>query len=423
MMGFKVKAGALQLTMFMVVVIALLLAAFIILVHTHKRFKIQTNFVKETIVNADKGIDYVLYNKIPQNDTLQINLQDEAYKLVKVHKDYWGIFEKVMSTATIKHNSYSKIALVGVSQPQQNRTALYVEDNNKPLVVVGDTKIQGTVHLPKQGIRTGNIAGHSYYGKSLVYGSSRTSKAELPKLLKETRDRIKTPQNITKHISQEQFLDLGKQSVYINSFYNPLEVIYSPTDINLYDISLTGHILVQSETRIVVDATSNLKDVILIAPEIQIKDHTKGRFQAFATKNISIEKNCELDYPTVLVLNERPNSNKGTNGTIETPLIKINKHAKIKGAVAYLGVTKNYRAQVFIDENAIVTGEVYCNKNLELLGLVYGTVYTSNFVANQSGSSYQNHIYNGSILVDYLPQEYVGLAFEDSKKEVAKWLY
>ena len=41
MTWLKVKAGALQLTMFIVVVIALLLTAFIILIHTHKRFRLQ----------------------------------------------------------------------------------------------------------------------------------------------------------------------------------------------------------------------------------------------------------------------------------------------------------------------------------------------------------------------------------------------
>ncbi len=426
MKWLKVKAGALQLTMFIVVVIALLLTSFIILIHTNKRFKLQTDFVKETIVNTERGINYVLQNQIIQKDTLQINLQDEDFKTLKVHRDYWGVFEKAVSTSKIKHNSFRKVALIGASQPKLNRVALYVKDNHKPLVVVGNTKIQGVTYLPKQGIRTGNISGHSYYGNQLIYGISKMSEPELPKLLNETLEHIKSVQNTSERISQEQFIDLSKTRTFQNSFYNPLQVIYSPTDILLSEVSLTGHILVQSKTKIVVDASSNLKDVILIAPEIEIKSNTQGMFQAFATKSINVENNCDLYYPSTLILNEDLELKvpiENTNNQKETPFIKVNKGAKIKGVIAYLGDTKNYKAQIFIDTHAEVIGEVYCAQNLELLGTVSGTVFTSNFVANQSGSSYQNHIYNGKIIITDLPQEYVGLPFEDSIKEVAKWLY
>ncbi|MGC1633475.1 MAG: hypothetical protein WA749_15300, partial [Gelidibacter sp.] len=66
---------------------------------------------------------------------------------------------------------------------------------------------------------------------------------------------------------------------------------------------------------------------------------------------------------------------------------------------------------------------VFCNNNTELRGTVYGTIYTSNFVAQQSGSIYQNHIYNGRILSKELPTEYIGLQLESTQKGVMKWLY
>lgn len=424
----KVKAGALQLTMFIVVVVAVLLAAFIILVHTHKQFKIKTDFVLETIENANKGISYVLQNDIGQNDTLQINQQDEDHKTVKVHRDYWGLFEKATAISKIKTNTFTKTALIGARQPQPEGIALYVEDQNKPLVVVGNTKIQGLTYIPKQGVRTGNISGHSYYGSQLIYGTTRTS-AELPKISKVTLEQIKTVQNNMAEIKTSQFLDLGKTKKQQNSFLNPLQVIYSNKDITLSEVSLTGHILVQSRTKITVEAPSNLKDVVLVAPIIEIKNRTKGTFQAIATKEIIIGENCTLHYPSAFVLNEAEDSKnpteniENTSHAKETPSIKISKGTTIKGAIVYLGTSKNYKAQVFIDEKITVTGEIYCNRNLELLGTVHGSVYTSNFVANQSGSSYQNHLYNGSISIEALPREYIGLTFENQKKGVLKWLY
>jgi hypothetical protein len=98
MMVSKLKAGALQLTMFIVVVIALLLASFVVLLQTHKRFNVQTDFVLETINNAQKGIDYALHNPTALNEIYSIGLNDEDYKTLTVKHDFWGMFEKLYAT-------------------------------------------------------------------------------------------------------------------------------------------------------------------------------------------------------------------------------------------------------------------------------------------------------------------------------------
>ncbi|ULC57932.1 hypothetical protein MBM09_08360 [Flaviramulus sp. BrNp1-15] len=422
MIFFKVKAGALQLTMFVVVVIALLLAAFIILIHTHKTFKVHTDFVLETINNADRGINYTLNNSYQLHDTISVNLEDEDYKTLKVYRDYWGLFEKVTSMSSIKNKTFKKTALLGASQPEIDRTALYIEDNNKPLVVVGNTKIQGVTYLPKQGVRTGNISGHSYYGDQLIYGKQKTC-TEFPKLHTETLNQIKKLSRIYETVESDQFIDLSENRTHKNSFYNPLQVIYSLETINLLGVNLTGHILVQSESKIIVDASANLKDIILIAPKIEVKNYVTGTFQAFASKEINVGSHCELNYPSSFILYDKTEYDENNKNLKETATIKIDKNTTIKGSLIYLGNIKNYKSQVFIEDSATIIGEVYCNKNLELLGNVYGSVFTSGFVANQSGSAYQNHIYNGKIIVNNLPQEFVGLSFKNSKKGIVKWLY
>ena len=136
-------------------------------------------------------------------------------------------------------------------------------------------------------------------------------------------------------------------------------------------------------------------------------------------------KDCTLNYPTALVLNKKEVLTEHPLPANENSSIQIGENANIKGMVIYLGKQppNNYRPQIIIEENVAIKGEIYCEGNLELKGSVLGTVFTSNFVANQSGSAYQNHIYNGTIIMDKLPQEYIGLPLEDSKKGVMKWLY
>ncbi|WP_299884417.1 hypothetical protein [uncultured Lacinutrix sp.] len=425
MLFFKFKAGALQLTLFIVVIIALLLAGFILFTHIHNRFKVQTSFVIETITNANKGIDYFLLNNIKTNDTTAVKLNEEDYKTLKLVHSSWGVFEKVVSISKIKTNSLKKVALIGAIQPELYRTALYIQDNNKPLVLVGNTKIEGLAYLPERGVKSGTISGQSYYGTQLIYGPTKIA-SNLPSLNTEIEKQCAAFKNLIKTINPKQLIAIDPGKSYTNSFLEPLQMVYSNSAIRLNNNRFIGHIIIQSKTKIIVDNTAILKDVILIAPDIEIQSNVNGNFQAIATKNIIIGKNSNLKYPSSLVLIEEETINvvnKGTNKNVNH--IKIDANSKVKGIVLFKGETQksNYKANIEIEKGAIIYGEVYCNENTELEGKIYGSIFTNNFVANQFGSIYQNHIYNGTIIVDNLQQEYVGLLFKNSKKGIVKWLY
>jgi hypothetical protein len=427
MFGLKLKAGALQLTTFIIVVIALLLTAFILLVHVHKQFQVQSDFIIEATKQSNDGMDYVLQNSIQLNDTTFLNLGGDDYKTLKVCRGFWGVFEKVVSTATIKNNRFQKIALIGSKQPESNRSALYIQDNNKPLVLVGNTKIEGLAYLPKQGVKPGYISGQSYYGSRLIYGSTRVA-SKLPKLSSDITKSISQLESTSATLHQDRFLNIQEGSIYSNSFLKPLQIVYSNTEIDLERVELMGHIVVQSKSKITVHSSTKLKDVILVAPEIDIQPNTVGSFQAIASKEIMVGKDVSLNYPSALVLKEHPKNGQidNTPSTIkQTPRITIDENAMVKGLVMYLGEEElnNYKPQILLKEKALIYGELYNTQNTELLGLVYGSVFTNNFIANQSGSVYQNHIYNGKITVNKLPQEYIGLLFNDSNKDVMKWLY
>ena len=98
----KLKAGSLQLVTFIVVIIALLLSALILIIHIHKKFRIKTNHVIESIGLVDKGVNYAIYNDINNKDTLSIDLNDESYKSLKLQKEFWGVYEKIYTEARIK---------------------------------------------------------------------------------------------------------------------------------------------------------------------------------------------------------------------------------------------------------------------------------------------------------------------------------
>src|SRR5690606_38152069 len=366
-----------------------------------KRFDIQTKFIQETVENANDGINYALFYSVNLKDSISVNLNDEDYKSLKVYKDYWGVFEKVTSVSKIKTNRIVKVAFIGGIQPKDNRLALYLEDQNKPLVLVGHTKIAGVTYLPQQGVKPGNIAGHSYYGTDLIYGQKRTSNL-LPKLVSDFYNTLSSP-NLE---NSSEFIDISRDRIVSNSFLKSVKTIYSTNDIYLSQIKLTGHIRVISKTKIVIEASSQLKDVVLLAPEIEIKNNVNGIFQSIATNKITVGENCTLNYPSALMLKtKKPIQGSETENENSLSEIRIGEGTIIKGMVVYYGeATKNnHKAQFVIEENAFIQGEAYCNLNLELKGTVQGSIFASNFIANQAGSIYQNHIYNGNIISDDLP--------------------
>lgn len=415
----KIKAGALQMVTFIVVVIALLLSSFLILIHIHKQFRIQTNHVVEMVKLTDRGVQHALSETIQIEDTTAIPLFDETYKSLIIKTSFWGIFKKVYTKAEIKQKSFSKVALVGQEKNPSN-IALFLKDNNRPLVIVGQTKIEGQAYLPKRGVKSGNIAGHSYYGTKAIYGEDNEIK-QFPRLNPSVVDHIKS---LLESPIPDQFdvelLNLNKRKI-VNSFKNNPLLASSNSAILLSEIELIGHIIIQSDTKITVDESVNLVDVILIAPEIEIRENVKGTFQAFATNNLKVSRNVVLDYPSALVL-YRDYDKQDAN---EEHVLEIRSKTRIKGSVLYLGNTtaNNYDVQLKIDNNVEIEGEVYSEQNLELRGRVYGTVYTNNFIVKEGGTTYQNHLYNGKINTNKLTKYYVGLALEEQSKDVMKWLY
>ena len=412
----KLKAGSLQLVTFVIVVIALLLGSFILLVHTQKQYRVKTYLLKDTIQNTDKAISYALKQNTLGIDSVELLLDKSA--TIKFKTQPWGTYQKVGAVSQLKNFKYKKTALIGAKQPT-DIIALYLKDNNKSLVLVGDTKIKGNAYLPEQGVKSGNISGLSFNANRFIDGNVNLSK-QFPKLNFQTRNYIQNIQSIyDSNISLENFKITSGTSIS-NSFENETLVSIRSNGIYLNDVSLIGNLVIQSYSKIVVSNTAKLKDIILIAPKIEIENGTTGTFQAFATDHILVGNNCNLQYPSALVLT-KPFREKFE----EEHKIHIDSNSKLQGNIILLGRkdAKNYNPQILISAGTTVEGEVYCEQTLELKGKVYGSIYTDSFITIANGSYYQNHLLNAEINSTELEDEYIGLPIVNTNKGVAKWLY
>jgi len=415
--NIKLNAGALQYTIFISVVIALLVFGLIGLTYVNQKLQLKNSVFKEVTYQNE-----VAFHQIETQNNH--NIEELTYGndiSSSIEKRQWGIFDVVSITSKKGNEEITKTAFVGGNQKQ--KPALYLQDMNQPLVLVGTTKIEGNAYLPEQGIKQGSIAGYSYVNNRLVYGNILKSNQRLTK--SQALERVHNFKDSVLAQANNKVLELLENQRIINSFNRPTLMLSAEYPLELRTVNLTGNIIIQSTTKITIHTSAKLNDVILIAPIIEIKEKVEGSFQAFAEKKIEVGNQAQLNYPSTLVLLEKKESVTTQNqSNKEFNQIIINDKSVIKGVVSFLStkVEGNYKPQILIEENAEITGEVYCDQNIELKGKVNGSVYTRGFIANQNGSTYVNHIYNGQILGSQLPEQYVGLSFLNSKQKVAKWL-
>ena len=422
----KLKSGALQFTVFIAVLIALLLAGLILYAYTFIYMKEQSKGAIENIQFADIGIQSLLEQKELSLDTAQIDFIKKENQSIKTNLSQWGIFQKGIVVTQFRKKKFTKTAIIGSLINADLSPTLFLKETHNALTVVGTTSIRGIAYLPTQGVNSGYIAGNSYYGSQLIYGSIKKSTAELPKPEKTVLEALDNYIKTYKIETQQDYIDLNASSGIINSFKSRTKGYYSQNPIVLENKIISGNIIIKSETSIKIKKTALLTDVILIAPIIEIEDETTGSFQAVASKKITMGKKCNLIYPSALVLSQ---DNKNSANEISTiPFdnqIFIDAGSTVRGTVCYLQTKEiaDFQTQIVLEKEAKIKGQVYCNGNFEIKGTVSGSVYTKQFVANQSGSIFMNHVYNATIENENVPKFYGGVILEQEPKTVLKWLY
>ena len=374
---------------------------------------------KVAVQNANIGLTLAFEKELEYNKETHFKLDKSINSVITLYKTHWGIFDLFKVYSQIKNESFQKLALIGGYNNQ--KPVLYLEDKNRPLVLVGNAIIRGNAALPKSGVKTGNISGHAYHGEQLIYGKINQSRTQLPAF-----SNINYLKNIKEYVYNNdslKFINIYEDRKEIFSFNNSTNICRKNDAIELSYINLTGNLIIQSDTLIRITKTAILHDVILIAPKIEIDGFVLGNFQAIASQKITVGANSKLSYPSALILIDENSLQTGNKKN--TNQIAIHSNAEIKGVVCYLSddLKNGHQAQIKIEENALITGEVYCDQNIEIKGEVSGSVYTKGFIANQNGSVYQNHIYNGKIIIDDLPVQYTGLSLKGFSKQVVKWMY
>ena len=422
-MKSKLHGGSLQFVLFIGAVIAVLLLTFVLLAHSHFLFVKKTDKYVEMVKHTDRVIQQSLLGNTNPSSQKRLQSEDNGIS-TQVKESHWGIYNILTVTSSFQKNSFRKTVLTG-SRLLDAEAALFLKDNNRPMVVAGNTRIVGDAYLPKQGIRMGNIGGQSFFASEPVQGRQHLSASSLP--LMETKNSGALEELLrggTSNISNTSINFQGSETV--NSFSEPT-ITLNADILNLSGKKISGNVVIRSDYQIEINASTQLNDVILVAPRIRIGDGVVGNFQAIASKEIRVGQNCNLSYPSALVVLDKTDSTAKKESNHSTqPQINIERNSLVYGNLCYLGrgTEQTYYPQIRIAEGARIVGQVYCQKNVELRGSVWGNVTTDGFVTLENGNIYQNHLFNGSMDISKLPVQFVGMSLgKESRKGEVKWLY
>ncbi len=403
-----------QFAILVSVLVALLLSSFLLFTYTYSSFSLRTNQVLDNIDASNKGVSYMSRADVQLIDSLSLVL-NEVPVLLKT--SFWGAYQLVHSKGGAGSTAFEKVALLGAGTSAE-ATGIYLENNQLPLVLAGNTFIEGDAYTPDDIIKPGSISGHYFSGNQLIHGRRFKSAEKLPALNTEWRSYI---QEMLHFIPGAEDVVVGLENIGTSFFLNR-RVIFQENKIFL-DQSLSGNIIVVSPQEIEVSAFAKLDQVLLIAPKVIFRSEFAGNAHVLSEEAI-VEENVRLHYPSSITVLAREGEELKPEDVYK-PKIIIGQKSIFEGNILFLDSSEDegHKNDVLLAEDSFIEGNVYSEGYTELRGTVLGSIYTRYFVANQAGSLYINHIYNGRILEVSEKREIAGLVLKDSDKKVAAWLY
>jgi len=372
----RLKAGALQLTLVITLIVTILLGS---LIYLYAFYQQQDKFMArraKLYVLMDSAMEIARSGFLDYGDTVLVHTLYEG-DTIGLGKRPWGLYEQVSVTVKWQGDSLQKAFLLGLTA--QDSTTLYVADEDRNISVSGKTHIQGTAYLPKAGIKPAFVDGKFYEGeKDIVAGERKTSTRQLPDvqiaLLEKVYPLTDTP--------------FANRLYGTHSFFGHTAYWYSTEPIVLERDSVVGNIVIQSDTVVEVRAGAALRDIICLAPVVRIASGFRGRIQVFAQDSIIVGDQVRLEYPSALVLD-------ASDGLSTRRRISIGKQVEVTGTLLLYEAERSKTAHLLeIGEKGDVRGDVIVHGMLKYSKplKIRGAAYCYRFITQTPRSLYENYL-------------------------------
>lgn len=408
------KARALFYAIIVSVLIALLSGLLITISSLHRLQQIDQFAQTHAQLNISSAVALLTADADEHFDHKAQTLFVDEPDIVWLHKKNWGLFEVASAKTLLRHNTQidtlEKAFFLGSRGSTITESALYLLDQNEPLVVAGKTYIGGTAYLPTAGIKRGMIGGQSFMGSELVAGKQLKSKSTFPKVESDKMEQL------LQDLKQQEAKEWDGTANYVPFTQDP--IVIRQSSIYLDQEKLRGNIWVIATDTLVISKRAQLEDIIAYAPTVIVEEGFQGTLQLYARDELRVEPDCAFLYPSILGLLK-------TSESVEKPFLVLGEGSTMEGAlVAYQQQRGRYSPRVKIEAATLIRGQVLVDGQLELKGQVDGHVTAKKFRVRTASASYDNYLWNTSIDRRKLPDFYVAPFFlkEQKGRAVVKWI-
>lgn len=415
----KLKGGALYIAIFIALIIALLLSMMILMSYYH--IIDYDNFLIEDKVqqNAKSGLALCIDLEEDQSELKTIDLYGEGKDSLSYKTKWWGCYKLIAVKAYHKNYSLSYLGLAGNTLPAD--TCFVTVEKNKPISVSGKSILKGTCLLPKAGTKTAYVDGQNFVGNKVIDGKTLQAPNELPKLnplwTKKTEELLQAYNPVNDSVIDFDYY-LQKDSIS-NSFLNKTLFIHTDGVLLVTNKFLSGNIVLHSSRKIIIENSNSIKNILCIAPKIEIKKRTVASLQALASDTIITEEEVQLSYPSSLVVFSKKENKK-------KPALIVGEKNRIVGQLLCINNSNDPMASCYLklSKETEFSGLIYSNGYADIQAKVNGVVMTNSLLLVTPSSVYEGHLLNAEIDRSKLSNYFMaGILFEGKRKKgIAKWL-
>lgn len=407
------KAGALYFSIVVAFFIAVISASMIMLAAHYRSAYLKERRFNRLLLNLNSGISLALSNDDVNGKKL-FDLFEENADSVALEKVNWGIYDYSLVKAFISGDTLKSAFLIGKSA-EVDLTSVYLSDEDRPLSVSGDTRITGEAVLPKSGVKQSYVDGRPYAGTKLVYGAIKESKRILPALDEHMIKRLSS--GLDKELQRMPWL--GREAIS-GSFFDSVRV-YRLKPGAVISQSLSGNVVLYSDTTVVISTDARLDGVQVYAPFISVDDGFKGTCQLFARDSIVVGKGVTFNYPSCLgVIRTESSGNEvkiSCGESLDFNGVLFSYEAKRSGLQTMITLAKNTR----INGEVYATGVVKMEKGLK----VNGKISCNRFLMQTPQTLYENFLvdvdFNRKARSKYYLSSRIFKAYAGENK-ILKWL-
>jgi hypothetical protein len=416
------KASALYIVIVIALVIGLLCSALIVTAYFYKN-QYQKKFRYDRLENnVSSGVNILISGTdTSYNSGKAFSLFGNDTDSVLLKRSFWGVYDIGIVKVFAQKDTLFKTFSLANTIDSAKWASLYLIDEDRPFSLSGKTMIKGDAYIPKAGVQTAYVDNKGYEGdKRLIIGSRHVSGKKLPPL---DESRL---QQFEKYFHKAPVGDnalLKKDSVSA-SFLKPVQVVDFRKEVQtLSNRYISGNVILFSDTTLIIDNTSILKNVLVFAKNIVVKSGFHGNCQLFATDSIRVDSNCYFAYPSALgVLRFRPS-------IVKSPVrISIGNHTTFNGLIfSYEKTESPVKPLIVIGNHTKVAGQIYSQGILELYNQteIDGSIFTSRFLYKSAFTLYENYLINTSINATALSPYYLTSVITPvagKKKKILQWL-